>query len=56
MLQSVDCYSSQLSMKTLYIESNIGNMGNQDFEFLILESALENVVNKFRYKSALHEL
>jgi len=23
-------------------------MGNQDFEFLILESALENVVNKFR--------
>ena len=40
--------SCQMSMKTLYIDSNIGNLTNQEFEFVILESALANIVNKFR--------
>ena len=35
-------------MKTLYTDCNIGNMRDQDFEFIILESALENIVNKFK--------
>ena len=37
-----------LSMKALYIDSFLGNMSNQEFEFVILETALENIVNKFR--------
>ena len=41
-------HGRQISMQTLYIDSNIGNMTNQDFEFVILESALANIVNKFR--------
>ena len=41
-------HGRQISMQTLYIDSNIGNMTNQDFEFVILESALTNIVNKFR--------
>ena len=44
-------HGRQISMQTLYIDSNIGNMTNQDFEFVILESALANIVNKFRYKT-----
>ena len=40
--------SCGMSMKTLYIDSNIGNLTNQEFEFVILESALANIVNKFR--------
>ena len=41
-------YSSQISMKTLYTDYSIGSMRDQDFEFIILESALENIVNKFK--------
>ena len=40
--------SSQVSMKTLYTDYNIGNMKDQDFEFIVLESALENIINKFK--------
>ena len=40
--------SSEVSMKTLYTDYNIGNMKDQDFEFIVLESALENIINKFR--------
>ena len=40
--------SSQLSMKTLYTDYNIGNMKDQEFEFIVLESALENIINKFK--------
>ena len=39
---------SQVSMKTLYTDYNIGNMKDQDFEFIVLESALENIINKFK--------
>ena len=48
-------HGRQISMQTLYIDSNIGNMTNQDFEFVILESALANIVNKFRYKDILFD-
>ena len=47
-LATKDGYGSQISMKTLYIASNIGNMCNQDFEFVILETALEFIVKKFK--------
>ena len=40
--------SSQVSMKTLYTDYNIGNMKDQEFEFIVLESALENIINKFK--------
>ena len=49
-------YSTQISMKTLYTDYNIGNKRNQDFEFIILESALENIVNKFKYKLSFYFL
>ena len=39
---------SQVSMKTLYTDYNIGNMKDQEFEFIVLESALENIINKFK--------
>ena len=39
---------SQVSMKTLYTDYNIGNMKDQDFEFIVLESALVNIINKFK--------
>ena len=39
---------SQVSMKTLYTDHNIGNMKDQEFEFIVLESALENIINKFK--------
>ena len=35
-------------MKTLYTDYNIGNMKDQEFEFIVLESALENIINKFK--------
>ena len=41
-------FSSQISMKTLYIANNLGNMCNQEFEFVVLETALEFIVKKFR--------
>ena len=40
--------TSQISMKTLYTDFSIGNMRDQDFEFIILESALDNIVSKFK--------
>ena len=43
-------------MKTLYTDYNIGNKRNQDFEFIILESALENIVNKFKYNLSYYFL
>lgn len=36
------------SMRMLYLDSYISNVRDQDFEHIILESALENVVHKFR--------
>jgi len=42
-LRNTDC-----SMRMLYLDSYISNVRDQDFEFVILESALENIVNKFR--------
>jgi len=36
------------SMRMLYLESDISNVRDQDFEHIILECALENVVHKFR--------
>ena len=35
-------------MKTLYIANNLGNMCNQEFEFVVLETALEFIVKKLR--------
>ena len=40
--------TSQISMRTLYTDFSIGNMRDQDFEFIILESALDNIVSKFK--------
>ena len=40
--------NSDSSMRMLYLDSYISNVRDQDFEHVILESALENVVHKFR--------
>lgn len=40
--------NSEPSMRLLYLDSCINNVRDQEFEHVILESALENVVNKFR--------